>query len=1075
MKSKFYSFIFIGVLCISCGPNLPEDVAKAMQNLPSELDFNIYVKPILSDKCFACHGPDLNKQKANLRLDLPENAFARLVDSPGKVAIDPGHILNSEVFHRIMSEDQELIMPEPESNLSLSAYEKAVLIKWIQDGAEYKNHWAFDRPKKPLIPKVKNGKWVANPIDNFILKKLEREGLLPSEKASKEILLRRVSFDIIGLPPTIQEMDDFIADNTENAFEKVVDRLLASPHYGERMAVDWLDLARYADSHGYTVDRIRDMSPYRDWVIEAFNANMPYDQFMQWQLAGDLFPEPTKQMLIATAFNRNHPQNMEGGIIEKEFQTEYVIDRVNTFGQAFLGLSVGCARCHDHKYDPISQKNYYELYSFFNNVKEAGQISWNNATPTPTLLLPTKEQEQIIEFINSKIKNQENIMLELEKTSSSDFNYWFENESYKKLTTSSILKNGLIGKFSFDQLGLKNEVNSKEEAFLTRETNQKEIIEFVEGKSNKGIKMNGDSWLVCGGVGVFRKSDPFSIGLWVKLDDGMEEGVIFHKCDAERLYNYRGFHVYLNKDGSLEMSIAHTAPSDAINKTSISKVPKNKWIHLTMTYDGNSKASGAKLFLDGKELEMKTEMDQLKKDIIFHPGQNSKEPGLQIGAWWRGYGSKNGVFDDIVIYDRALSSFEVEMLSGNKRWEEIAAKKEAQISKTELTILKSYFYHNVLAKYKEEAKNLQDLRKTLADSTEFIEEIMVMQESKEPKQAYILNRGNYDDLGDEVFPNTPEKILKFPASLPKNRLGLAQWLTNVEHPLTSRVVVNRIWQNIFGVGLVKTSEDFGNQGEMPSNLDLLDYLAVSFQESEWDVKKLVKLMVMSSTYQQDSNPTPELRKRDPGNKLLARGPSFRLTAEMMRDNALFASSLLKPKIGGKSVKPYQPDGLWRISGATYSQDSGDELYRRSLYIIVKRTVPNPTLSTFDGLSRSNCEVRRQKTNTPLQALVTMNDPTYVEACKVIGEQMARNSNADIAIEETFRKLTGRKPFGSEKELLKEMQVAEYNKFKSDQTKMKGWLNAGSYQLDEELDQEMIAANAVVTNAILNSDACITKR
>ncbi len=386
----------------SCGPDLPDDVQIAYDELPEKLDYNQHVKPVLSDKCFACHGPDKAKQKAGLRLDLKEAAYGKLSKNPGKVAIDPGDLAGSEFFHRIMSDDPDYMMPTKESHLNLTAKEKAILIKWIEDGAEYKPHWAFVKPEKAELPEVKKSDWVKNPVDNFILAKLEQEKLNPSKEADKELLLRRVSLDLTGLPPTIEEIDAFLKDNSANAYEKQVDRLLNSPHYGEKMAVDWLDLARFADSHGYTVDRLRDMSPYRDWVINAFNKNMHYDQFVQWQLAGDLMPKPTKEMIIATAFNRNHQQNMEGGVVEQEFQTEYVIDRTNTFGDAMLGISVGCAKCHDHKYDPISQKNYYQLFSFFNNVKEAGQISWDDALPTPTLMLPTDQQEKMLRFIQYK-------------------------------------------------------------------------------------------------------------------------------------------------------------------------------------------------------------------------------------------------------------------------------------------------------------------------------------------------------------------------------------------------------------------------------------------------------------------------------------------------------------------------------------------------------------------------------------------------------------------------------------------------------------------------------------------------
>lgn len=474
---RLFFILLIAVLALAAGMyfyssavTLPPDVKEAYDALPKALDYNIDVKPILSDKCFACHGPDKAKQKAGLRLDIAKFAYADLPEDKGKVAIDPGNPEGSELFHRILSADPKYIMPSPESHHTLTATEKATLIKWIKDGAVYKPHWAFVKPVKPDVPDVDDkNSTINNPIDNFVLAKLQQKNLLPSKQAGKELLLRRVSLDLTGLPPTLKDIDDFLKDNSPNAYEKQVDRLLNSPHYGEKMAVDWLDVARYADSHGYTVDRLRDMSPYRDWVIKAFNSNFPYDKFIQWQLAGDLMPHPTRDMIIATAFNRNHQQNMEGGIVEEEFQTEYVIDRTNTFGTAMLGMSVGCAKCHDHKFDPISQKNYYQLFSFFNNVKEAGQISFDDALPTPTLLLPTKQKEEVLRFINANIKNEEQSIAQTKSKAATGFDKWINDEGYKKLSGDKVPGNGLQAYYTFDKGSLNNTVNPKDIAVMKRE------------------------------------------------------------------------------------------------------------------------------------------------------------------------------------------------------------------------------------------------------------------------------------------------------------------------------------------------------------------------------------------------------------------------------------------------------------------------------------------------------------------------------------------------------------------------------------------------------------------------------
>jgi hypothetical protein len=1068
---RFILFVLLPVILLlnACSPSLPEDVADAYDALPDELDYNSDVKPILSDKCFACHGPDQAKQKAGLRLDIAEMAFASLKENPGKVAIKPGSLKSSEFFHRIMSSDPDYMMPTPASHLSLTAKEKAVLVKWIKDGAEYKPHWAFVKPEKPRIPETDRDDWAKNAIDHFILAKLEQEKLKPSGQAQKELLLRRLSLDLTGLPPTVSEIDAFLKDNAANAYEKQVNRLLASPHYGEKMAVDWLDLARFADTHGYSTDAFRDMSPYRDWVISAFNKNQPYDQFIHWQLAGDMMPKPSREMIIATAFNRNHQQNGEGGVVEEEFQTEYVVDRTNTFGDAMLGLSIGCAKCHDHKYDPITQKNYFELYSFFNNVKEAGQISHNaNDIPTPTLMLPTAAEEKIIGFIKKQVSEKENEWQKAKQSAGANFETWLATGKYKALTAEKIPKAGLQAYYTFDQGNLKNSVNSKQVGVMNRDFSTPAGEPVFENRENgKCVSLDGDVFINLNPTGTFRVSQPFSIGMWVIVPKALKEGVIFHKATAERLYNFKGYHLYL-KDNKLELSMAHTAPSNAITKISTGAVPRDKWIHLTATYDGTSKAAGYKLYLDGNEMPMQTTMDQLTKDML-------SGVGLQIGAWGRGWGLKGGKVDEVAVYERALTAFEVGILAGKNTWGTFTGKAPGALTANEKASLRDYYTNASDAGTLHALKELTAIRTTLADTVEKVREVMVMQEMPERKKAYILLRGNYDTPGAEVFPNTPESILPFPKNLPQNRYGLALWLTDKENPLTSRVAVNRFWQNFFGTGLVKTAEDFGNQGEMPSHPQLLDYLAVTFRESGWDVKKLCKLIVMSAAYQQDSRATRESREKDPDNRFLSHGPANRMSAEMLRDNALMASGLINTRIGGKSIKPYQPDGLWEINSKKYTQDTGDVVYRRSLYIIAKRSVPNPTLATFDATSRSFCVVRRQKTNTPLQALVTLNDPTFTEACKVLGEQITQMNDTRTGIVYTYRKLTGRVPTDAEVQLLLKLQALQKKKFTDHPEKTKGWLQQGQYVVDQQLDPAAVAANSVVANTILNSDATLTKR
>jgi hypothetical protein len=1046
----FIAIQFVILFMVSCTPELPKDVDLAYSSLPDELDYNIHVKPILSDKCFSCHGPDQAKQKAGLRLDVASFAFDDLPESPGKVAIDPGDLNGSEVFHRILSDDPDYKMPSKKSNLSLSAKEKAILIKWIKEGAEYKPHWAFVSPKKPKVPEVKDEKWIVNPIDNFIVKKLELEKLKPSVQAKKELLLRRLSLDLTGLPPSLDEINAFLKDNSPDSYEKQVDRLIKSPHYGEKMALNWLDLARFSDSHGYTVDRLIDMSPYRDWVIKSFNQNLPYNKFIQWQLAGDLMPKANKDMIIATAFNRIHQQNMEGGIIEEEFQTEYVIDRVNTAGVAMMGIPLGCARCHDHKYDPISQKNYYELYGFFNKVKEAGQISWDDAMPSPTILLPTNQQEKILNYLNKNISSQEDKLNKTKTDSRIAFQNWIRTKNYKILENEVIPKAGLQAHYNFSNASLKSIYPKSNVNILKSSSIDKPV--FSNRDNGKALVLNGDQWYDLNQIGVFRKSDPFSVNISVFIPKDFKEGVIFHKCVAERLYNFRGYHLYL-KDDRLP-------------------VIRNQWVQLTMTYDGSSRANGLKLFVNGSEQKLITTMDQLTKDILM----NSKvQPGLQIGAWDRGLGFKGGQVDDILVYNRELTDYEVKIIGNRASWKTVVQKEPTQLSSIDLSLLNKYYTSVLDPTVDLESKKLQRIRTELADSVNKIRELMVMQDSPEPKKTFILNRGNYDSPGEEVFPNTPNSILPFPENLPKNRYGLALWLTDDKHPLTARVAVNRFWQNFFGTGLVKTSEDFGNQGELPSHPELLDWLAFSFKESGWDTKKLCKLIVMSASYRQDSKASSDIKLKDPENRFLSHGPSKRMEAEMIRDNALKASGLLNNKIGGKSIKPYQPDGLWEINNTSYTADTGDVVYRRSLYVLAKRTVPNPTLNTFDATERSYCVVRRQSTNTPLQALVLLNDPTFVEASKVLGQEMAINKDDTKGIISVYRKLTGIQPSVSEVKLLKSLRNEELKKFRADIKRTKGWLSAGQFKVNKDLEPALVAANSVLASVILNSDATLTKR
>lgn len=777
MFSKAKYLLPVVLLAVSAVLTLPAFFSKkdsgSMLALPDVVDYNFHIKPIISDRCFKCHGPDKAKQESELGLHSEEGLFKTLKDDPTRYVIVPGKPLESELVRRIVETNPDEMMPPPESNLALTDWEKAVIKKWIEQGAQYKQHWAFIPPVKSELPDVKNKAWVKNEIDFFILKKLENEGLKPNPEANKERLLRRVSYDLTGLPPNLNLLNQFLADNTPDAFEKIVDELLALPAYGEHQAAFWLDVARYADSHGYQDDSYRSMWPWRDWVIHAFNKNMPYDRFVTWQLAGDLLPGATREQILATGFCRNHKITQEGGVIEEEYRVEYIADKTNTFGKAFLGMTYECARCHDHKYDPISQEEYFKTYAFFNQNAERGfygDVSNVSIAEEPTLV-PTKEE----------------------------------------------------------LAGLLNFINAAE---------------------------------------------------------------------------------------------ADTVVS------------------------------------------------------------------------------------------------------------------------------------------------------------------MVMQESDTIRKTFILKRGEYDKPTSEVGFGTPHAVLDFPESLPKNRLGLARWTFDEKNPLAARVAVNNIWQQFFGTGLVKTSDNFGSQGELPSHPELLDWLAVDFRENGWDVKRLIKQIVTSATYRQSAAASMEKTEKDPENRLLSHGPRYRMTPEMIRDTWLAVSGLLNPAIGGPPVRPYQPAGLWEETNAgegrgtltKYVQDKGGKLYRRTMYTIFKRTLPHPFLTTFDASYRDVCAVKRQRTNTPLQALNLMNDPTMLESARVLAEKLLKdiNSNSDQTISEAFMRIACRRPSSREMQVLKKHFSERKTALANMPDKAKALLKIGDSEPDSSVDPVDCAALAEVIALIFNMDEVLNK-
>ena len=1049
MKRKFTLIWVLGLTIIasvviinSCSP---DSVSQSYAGMPDVVDFNFHIKPILSDRCYQCHGPDEKSRKAELRLDTREGALGK--GESGKYAIKAGKPHKSELFNRLTTHDPDDIMPPSESGLIVTDYEKALIEKWIDQGAKWKDHWAFIPPQKAKLPKVQNKKWAKNEIDQFILAKLEQTGLSPSEEAAKEALIRRVSFDLTGLPPTLEEIDNFVNDNSENAYEKVVDRLLSSESYGERMASDWLNVARYGDTHGYEADSKRMAWQWRDWVIKAFNKNLPYNQFITEQMAGDLLANPTRDQIIATSFNRNHLMNSENGILDEEWRVEYVSDRTNTAGKAILGLTMECAKCHDHKYDPISQKEYYGMFAFFNNVDEPGQIRYESQV-YPLVNLTNDMEQKELEKLESLCDEQR------EEITSYVQNLKKEREWESKVNKKINLKKGLKVHISFDKLR-----ENKDGYYFANKAEPGRPLTFtgdanwVDGAMGKGLGYDGINETVFKDAkNSYYGHEAFSYSFWVNYPEPFKQAR-FMGTDDGSFDKVPGYYLHLEED-KVAFQISSTWDYNFIKVKAKESFPFQKWTHITVTYDGSSKAVGVKMYMDGKPLELNVLKDNLTKKI-------------NPFAWFKiGHSTmQGGALDEFRQYDRVLTLPEIQTLAQKEVTEEGWF---------------DYYVHNgdkSLSSMRDSLKSMIFERISLLDT---VPQLMVMKDLEDSiRPTYILNRGVYDDRGAEVHAHTPEAVLSFSDSLPKNRYGFAEWLFAPEQPLTSRVMVNRMWQMIFGKGLVSTPDDFGNQGSLPTHPELLDWLSVDLRENGWDMKALYKKMVMSATYLQASDVSPEKLNQDPNNDLLARGPRYRLTAEMIRDNALAVSGLLVNKIGGEPVKPYQPAGIWaQVSTARtpYDQDHGEKLYRRSLYTYWKRAVPPPNMTTLDAPTRHTCTVKREATSTPLQALIMLNDVQFVEAARVFAERVMKHGGEELddRITYAFRIATARKPSQEELVILKTLYNDSKEEFKKHASDVKQLLKAGEYPVDKNLNQLEIATYTMITSAILNMNETITK-
>jgi len=1027
------------------------------------IEYDRDIRPILSENCFFCHGADANKRKGKLRLDDFENAT--------KKAIVPGKPDESELIKRIFSTDPDEKMPPPDSNRHLKEEQRELLRAWIKQGSKYSQHWAFTAPERASLPKVQKTDWPRNAIDYFVLGRIEEEKLSPSSRAPLNKLLRRASLDLTGLPPTPEQMQRW--QREPDPYEAAVDELLASPHFGERMASDWMDIARYADTHGFNNDSLRTMWRWRDWVIEAFNRNLPYDQFITQQLAGDLLPKPTLDQLIATGFNRNHVINSEGGIIDEEYRVEYVADRIQATSLAWLGLTMGCARCHDHKFDPVSQKDYYRFFAFFNNIDELGEDG-RVANASPFIPSPTALQHEQIERnkkeLNAAEKHLKKLFAEQDWTN-------IEPNGLRSDRTNAVtgVQTNLVFGLSLPlwNSGLLQLANAKDGKAI----HGTKVVLTNGPLGTPGLYLDGKTEYKTEALPGFDASKGWAFSAWVRRAEA-KEATLFSTMNysvppSSASYG-EGVGILLSADGAVEVRLARRWPAYSIDITTHDKAPMNEWCHLLITCNGSELAKGIHVFVDGRESFRDVPHDDYGAPGISgvaHVGCSSDTNAAPFHGSLAGFKliSHPNTSPEPIELARG-EVLEAAVTDGGRSPSLDRVWKEAWLQK-----------HN--SEFAEALRQESDARNALLTLEADAPTTMVMHELKKKRPTFVLFRGQYDQHREEVEPGVPEFLLPFPKDDPRNRLGLARWLTDRRQPLTARVVVNRFWQSFFGEGIVKSVEDLGLQADWPSNPELLDWLAVEFMESGWDVKKLIREIVTSATYCQDSKSTPELNNRDPENRLLARGPRQRLTAEMLRDQALALSGLMEGEIGGPPVFPYQPANLYKgivvaadYPGTSYTESKGAGLYRRSLYSFWKRTVPNPTLSTFDAPDREFCVARRLRTNTPLQALALMNDPIQLESARDFAARMIAQGGKDPAdrLKYGFELATARTPATDELNKLSTLLDQRLSYYRDEPEEAKSLVAVGASKCPAELNAAELAAYSNVASLILNLDETITR-
>ncbi len=1023
--------------------------------------YNRDIRPILVDNCFSCHGPDSASRKGDLRLD-------RLADATASKAIVPGDIEASEMIARIVSTDPETVMPPPATKKTLKPEQIATLKSWIAAGAQYEAHWSLIPPARPAVPRIENPAFsLRTPIDHFVLAKLNAAGLSPAPEADRRTLARRLSLDLTGLPPSPEVVDRFVKDTSPDAYEKLVDFFLSQPAWGEHRGRYWLDAARYGDTHGIHIDNFREIWTYRDWVISAFNRNMPFDQFTLEQLAGDLFPDRTYEQQVASGFNRCNITTNEGGAIAEEYAVLYTRDRTETTAQVWMGLTAGCSVCHDHKFDPLSQKEFYEMAAFFNNTTQNAMDGNIKDTP-PILVIPQDEELARWKALETEVPEARKLVDARKKDGRTEFDGWLaaagQDVVEKAAPTTALAFHAALG----EGTGKSVTVRVGESDRTVEVTDKTKWQDGPPGE--KALQLQGEAVSIPE-VGDFDREQPFSVAAWVKVATNDSSGALCARMDDGN--NFRGWDLWVQQR-RIGMHVIDTWPGNAVKVVSKAALPVDKWTHVVVTYDGSGKSDGFKIYYNGKPQFVNVEQNTLtgttRTNVPFKIGQRHTSSPLSAAG-----------LGDLRIYTRVLEEHEASSLGQASVLAKILKKKPADRTEAELNSLYDWWLGAVDESYQALAARAGNLEREQAAIRSRGKIAHVMQEKTEPAMAYVLFRGEYDKRRDEVKPRTPVALPAFPDDLPKNRLGFARWLLLPEQPLTARVTVNRFWQEVFGTGIVRTAGDFGVTGELPSHPELLDWLAIDFRDSGWDVKRFFKQIVMSSTYRQASTATLEKLEKDRENRLLSRGPRFRMDAEMIRDGALAASGLLSPKIGGPSVKPYQPDGVWEAvamigsNTRNYVRDSGESLYRRSLYTFWKRSAPPAQMEIFNAPSRETCTVRRERTNTPLQALVTLNDEQFVEAARRLAELAVKSGPS---FDERLDFVTGRlvaRPFeNSERTVVRDVFERLHAHYSAAPDDAKRLIAFGESKADPAVAPEELAAWTMTVNQLMNLDEVLTK-